>query len=32
MAPLQSITVVDPLPWHCSTVTEFALHDLENGG
>jgi hypothetical protein len=32
MAPLQSITVIDPLPWSRSTVTEFALHELENGG
>jgi hypothetical protein len=26
------IQVLDPLPWHCSTVMEFALHELENGG
>jgi hypothetical protein len=32
MAPPQSIQVLDPLPWHRSTVTEFALHELENGG
>jgi putative alpha-1,2-mannosidase len=32
MAPLQSITVIDPLPWPRSTVREFALHELENGG
>jgi hypothetical protein len=32
MAPPQSITVIDPLPWPRSTVTEFALHELENGG
>jgi hypothetical protein len=31
MAPPQSITMIDPLP-PCSTVTEFALHELENGG
>jgi hypothetical protein len=24
--------VLDPLLWHYSTVTEFALHELENGG
>jgi hypothetical protein len=23
---------LDPLPWHRSTVTEFVLHELENGG
>jgi hypothetical protein len=32
MAPLESITVIDPLPWPRLTVTEFALHELENGG
>jgi hypothetical protein len=32
MAPPQSITVIDPLPWPHSTVTAFALHELENGG
>jgi hypothetical protein len=32
MAPPQSIIVIDPLPWPCSTVTVFALHELENGG
>jgi hypothetical protein len=32
MAPPQSIQVLDPLLWHRSTVTEFALHELENGG
>jgi hypothetical protein len=32
MAPPQSITVVDLLLWHRSTVTEFTLHELENGG
>jgi hypothetical protein len=24
--------VIDPLPWPRSTVTKFALHELENGG
>jgi hypothetical protein len=32
MVPLQSIQVLDPLPWPRSTVTEFVLHELENGG
>jgi hypothetical protein len=32
MTPSQSIQVLDPLPWPCSTVTEFALHELQNGG
>jgi hypothetical protein len=32
MAPPQPITVIDPLPWPRSTMTEFALHELENGG
>jgi hypothetical protein len=32
MAPPQPITVIDPLSWPRSTVTEFALHELENGG
>jgi hypothetical protein len=32
MAPPQSITVIDPLPWPRSTVMEFVLHELENGG
>jgi hypothetical protein len=32
MAPAQSIQVLDPLSWPRSTVTEFALHELENGG
>jgi hypothetical protein len=31
MAPPQPITVIDPLPWPRSTMTEFALHELENG-
>jgi hypothetical protein len=31
MAPPQSITVIDPLSWPCSTMTKFALHELENG-
>jgi hypothetical protein len=30
MAPPQSITVIDPLAWPRSTVTAFALHELEN--
>jgi hypothetical protein len=32
MASPQAIIVVDPLAWPQSTVTEFALHELENGG
>jgi hypothetical protein len=32
MAPTLPIQVLDPLPWHRATVTEFALHELENGG
>jgi hypothetical protein len=32
MAPSQSITMIDPLPWPRSTMTEFAPHELENGG
>jgi hypothetical protein len=32
MAPTLPIQVLDPLPWHRSTVTEFSLHELENGG
>jgi hypothetical protein len=32
MAPPESNQVLDPLPWHRSTVTEFVLHELENGG
>jgi hypothetical protein len=32
MAPLQPITVLDPLPWNRSTVTPFALNELVNGG
>jgi hypothetical protein len=31
MAPTLPIQVLDPLPWHRSTVTEFMLHELENG-
>jgi hypothetical protein len=31
MAPLQPITVLDPLPWNRSTVTRFALSELVNG-
>jgi hypothetical protein len=32
MAPLQSITVIDPLPWPCSTATRLALSELVNAG
>jgi hypothetical protein len=32
MAPPQPIVVLDPLPWNRSTITEFALHELVNGG
>jgi hypothetical protein len=32
MAPPQPIVVLDPLPWTRSTVTEFVLHELVNGG
>jgi hypothetical protein len=32
MAPSQPITVLDPLPWSCSTVMRFALSELVNGG
>jgi hypothetical protein len=32
MVPTLPIQVLDPLPWHRSTVTEFALHELKNGG
>jgi hypothetical protein len=32
MAPPQSITVIDPLPWPCSTVTRLALSDLVTAG
>jgi hypothetical protein len=32
MAPPQSITVLDPLPWNRSTVTRLALSELVNGG
>jgi hypothetical protein len=32
MAAPQPITVIDPLPWPRSTVTEFVLHELESGG
>jgi hypothetical protein len=31
MAPTQLIQVLDPLSWHRSTVTEFALNELVNG-
>jgi hypothetical protein len=32
MAPPQSITVQDPVPWSRSTVTRLALGELVNGG
>jgi hypothetical protein len=32
MARPQPITVLDPLPWSCSTVTRFSLSELVNGG
>jgi hypothetical protein len=32
MALPQSIQVLDPLTWPRSTVTEFSLHELKNGG
>jgi hypothetical protein len=32
MVPPQSTQVLDPLSWPRSTVTEFALHELENDG
>jgi hypothetical protein len=32
MAPTQPIQVLDPLSWHRSTVMEFALNELVNGG
>jgi hypothetical protein len=32
MAPPQPIVVLDPLPWSRSSVTEFALPELVNGG
>jgi hypothetical protein len=32
MAPTLPIQVLDPLLWNRSTATEFALHELENGG
>jgi hypothetical protein len=32
MAPLQPITVLDLLPWSRSSVMEFALCELVNGG
>jgi hypothetical protein len=32
MALTQPIQVLDPLPWHRSTVTDFALNELVNGG
>jgi hypothetical protein len=32
MAPTQPIQVLDPLSWHRSTVTDFMLNELVNGG
>jgi hypothetical protein len=32
MAPTQPIQVLDSLSWHRSTVMDFALHELVNGG
>jgi hypothetical protein len=32
MAPPQPITVLDPPPWSRSSVMEFALRELVNGG
>jgi hypothetical protein len=32
MAPPQPIVVLDPLSWSHSSVTEFALRELVNGG
>jgi hypothetical protein len=32
MAPTQPIQVLDPLSWNRSTVTEFTLNELVNGG
>jgi hypothetical protein len=32
MAPTQPIQVLDPLPWNFSTVTQFTLNELVNGG
>jgi hypothetical protein len=32
MAPTHPIQVLDLLSWHRSTVTDFALHELVNGG
>jgi hypothetical protein len=32
MAPLQPITVIDPLPWPRSTVMRLALSELVNAG
>jgi hypothetical protein len=32
VVPTQPIQVLDPLPWHRSTVTEFALNELVNDG
>jgi hypothetical protein len=32
MAPTQPIHMLDPLPWHHSTVMDFALNELVTGG
>jgi hypothetical protein len=32
MSPPQPIVVLDPLPWSRSSVMEFALRELVNGG
>jgi hypothetical protein len=32
MVPTQPIQVLDPLPCHCSMVTDFALNELVNSG
>jgi hypothetical protein len=32
MAPLQSITMLNLLPWSCSTVTRLMLGELVNSG
>jgi hypothetical protein len=32
MAPTQPIQVLPPLPWNRSTVMQFTLNELVNGG
>jgi hypothetical protein len=32
MAPSQPITIIDPLPWPCSTATRLALSELVTAG